>query len=328
MTPLLSVSHLCTCFHTRHGVVRAVDDVSFALGSGETLGIVGESGCGKSVLNYSLMGLVPSPPGRIECGTAYFEGIDLIGSPLSVLRALRGRRMAMIFQDPMTALNPYLRIGDQLSETLRIRGGISRAAAYARAEEALTEVGLADAPARLRMYPHEFSGGMRQRVMIAMALMAHPALLIADEPTTALDVTVQAQILDLIKQRQQALGMAVILITHDLGVVADICDRVLVMYAGRIVESSDTHRLFAAPQHPYTRALMDSRPVLDAPEAELYAIPGQPPDLRTAFPGCPFANRCKMAEPDCWTTACVLKDIGENRSTACLRVQNGALSAF
>ncbi|MEX2043806.1 MAG: ABC transporter ATP-binding protein, partial [Opitutus sp.] len=258
--PLLSVTDLRTWFHTRNGIYRAVDGVGFAIERGETLGIVGESGSGKSVTCYSIMGLVPTPPGRIESGTALFDGVDLLHCPPAEARAIRGKRVAMIFQDPMTSLNPYLRISDQLIEPLMIHGNISKAAALRRGLEMLEEVGINDAARRMHLYPHEFSGGMRQRVMIAMALITRPELLIADEPTTALDVTVQAQILELITRMQHELEMAVIFITHDLGVVSGLCDRVQVMYAGRIVESADTRTLFNAPQHPYTRALQRSIP--------------------------------------------------------------------
>src|SRR5947207_2759805 len=250
--PLLEVQNLRTFFHTRNGVVRAVDDVSFAIEKGETLGIVGESGSGKSVACYSLLGLIPRPPARIESGRATFDGVDLISCPEKALREIRGKRISMVFQDPMTSLNPYLRTEDQLIEPLLIHERIGRGAAVARAVEMLRQVGIQDAASRIKCYPHEFSGGMRQRVMIAMALITRPDLLIADEPTTALDVTVQAQILELIKKMQTELGMAVILISHDLGVVSGFCDRVLVMYAGQIMESATTQKLFYETKHPYT----------------------------------------------------------------------------
>src|SRR5258707_2642459 len=243
--PLLEVENLRTSFYTRAGVVRAVDGVSFSVEAGETLGIVGESGSGKSVTCYSIMGLIPQPPGRIESGTAMFDGVDLLHCSPKDARRIRGKRVAMIFQDPMTSLNPYLRISEQLIEPLVIHEKISKAHALKRGLEALESVGINDAARRIHLYPHEFSGGMRQRVMIAMALITKPELLIADEPTTALDVTVQAQILELIKTMQRELGMAVIWITHDLGVVAGFCQRVQVMYAGRIVESAKTAELFS-----------------------------------------------------------------------------------
>jgi len=279
MPPLLSVRDLRTYFHTRSGVYRAVDGVSFDLARGETLGIVGESGSGKSVTCYSLMGLVPQPPGRIESGSAVFDGLDLLKCSEAQARAIRGKRISMIFQDPMTSLNPYMRIGAQLMEPLLIHEKISKTAARDRALEMLRAVGIDDAEARLRAYPHEFSGGMRQRVMIAMALITRPDLLIADEPTTALDVTVQAQILELIGKMQRELGMAVIFVTHDLAVVSQLCDRTQVMYAGRIVETAPTRELFANPQHLYTRALQRCIPALQPKGRPLYSIPGLPPDL-------------------------------------------------
>ena len=297
--PLLSVANLRTYFHTRSGVYRAVDGVSFSVDRGETLGIVGESGSGKSVTCYSIMGLVPQPPGRIESGTAVFDGVDLLHCRPREARAIRGKRAAMIFQDPMTSLNPYLRISTQLVEPLLIHEKISRKEAEKRALAMLESVGLPDAGARFRQYPHEFSGGMRQRVMIAMALITRPELLIADEPTTALDVTVQAQILELIKAMQKELGMAVIFITHDLAVVSGLCDRVQVMYAGRLVETAGTAELFKHPRHPYTRALQQSIPALQPKGAELFTIPGLPPDLSKPIPGCAFAPRCEFASDRC-----------------------------
>ncbi|HHY86815.1 MAG TPA: ABC transporter ATP-binding protein [Verrucomicrobia bacterium] len=321
---LLSVSNLRTSFYTRNGVVRAVNGVSFSLGKGETLGIVGESGSGKSVTCYSLMRLIPQPPGKIESGSALFDGIDLLTAPEELLRRIRGKRISMIFQDPMTSLNPYLRIEDQLIEPLLIHERMPRAEAVKRGIRALEEVGVPDAARRIRGYPHEFSGGMRQRVMIAMALITRPELLIADEPTTALDVTVQAQILELVKRLQQELGMAVIWITHDLGVVAGFCQRVLVMYAGRIVESASTERLFARPKHPYTRALQSSIPALQSKGAELYTIPGLPPDLSKPLPGCPFVPRCAFAEEHCKQPV-ELMEVEPSHHSACLRVQRGEI---
>jgi oligopeptide transport system ATP-binding protein len=318
---LLEVEGLSTAFHTRHGVVRAVNDVSFRLERGETLGIVGESGSGKSVACLSLLGLIPRPPGRIEAGRATFDGIDLLHGAESVLRGIRGRRIGMIFQDPMTSLNPYLTVEEQLVEPLLIHGLADRAAARRRALEALKEVGVPDAERRIGSYPHEFSGGMRQRVMIAMALIAEPDLLIADEPTTALDVTVQAQILDLIELEQRQRGVAVILISHDLGVVAEVCDRVMVMYAGRVVETAPAEALFRSPRHPYTRALQLSRPALQVTGAELYAIAGLPPDPARPLPGCPFAPRCEYAIEPCTTAAIGLASVEDAQASACVRVQ-------
>jgi len=324
--PLLEVADLRTHFHTRNGVVRAVDGVSFSVEQGETLGIVGESGSGKSVTCLSLMGLIPQPPGRVTAERAAFAGTDLLQSAPRVVRGLRGRKIAMIFQDPMTSLNPYLRISEQVIEPLLIHESITRKAALARARTLLEEVGISDAARRMRSYPHEFSGGMRQRVMIAMALITHPDLLIADEPTTALDVTVQAQILDLLRRLQQERGMAVIFITHDLGVVAGLCDRVQVMYAGRIVESAETRMLFREPRHPYTRALQRSIPALQAKGAELATIPGLPPDLARLPAGCAFAPRCAAATDRCRVGENPkLQNTNPNHRTACLRVQAGEI---
>lgn len=323
--PLLNVTDLRTWFHTRSGVYRAVDGISFSVGRGETLGIVGESGSGKSVTCYSIMGLIPQPPGRIESGTAIFDGVDLLHCTPKQARSIRGKRVAMIFQDPMTSLNPYLRISEQLIEPLLIHEKISRRDALARALAILEDVGINDAAKRIHYYPHEFSGGMRQRVMIAMALITKPELLIADEPTTALDVTVQAQILELIKKMQRELGMAVIFITHDLAVVSGLCDRVLVMYAGRIVETAGTRELFENPRHPYTRALRRSIPATQPKGAELYTIPGLPPDLSKPLPGCPFAPRCEFAVARCHDTPTSLSEVGPGHLQACLRVQSGEI---
>ena len=321
--PLLSVTDLRTYSHTRSGVYRAVDGVSFSLERGETLGIVGESGSGKSVTCYSIMGLIPTPPGRIESGTAVFDGVDLLHCTPTQSRAIRGKRVAMIFQDPMTSLNPYMRISDQLMEPLLIHENLSKPAARQRALAALESVGINDPDKRINLYPHEFSGGMRQRVMIAMALITKPELLIADEPTTALDVTVQAQILELIKKMQRELGMAVIFITHDLGVVSGLCDRVQVMYAGRIVESADTRTLFHSPRHPYTRALQRSIPALQPKGTELYTISGMPPDLSKPLPGCGFSARCEHATDICRATTPALATISPTHAQSCLRVQAG-----
>ncbi len=325
--PLLDVQDLRTHFHTRSGVYRAVDGVSFSVEKGEILGIVGESGSGKSVTCYSLMGLVPQPPGRIVGGKAIFDGTDLLSAPPAALRAIRGRRIAMIFQDPMTSLNPYLRVSDQLIEPLLIHEKVSRRDALARGLAMLEAVGINDAVRRLHHYPHEFSGGMRQRVMIAMALINRPELLIADEPTTALDVTVQAQILELIKKLQQEFGMAVIFITHDLGVVSGLCDRVQVMYAGRIVESAPTRKIFSQPSHPYTRALQRSIPALQPKGGTLYTIPGLPPDLSKPLPGCAFAPRCEAAADACRTRLPELaaEPADATHRHACLRRQAGEL---
>ena len=327
---LLDVTDLRLSFHTRHGVVRAVGGASFSVAAGETVGLVGESGSGKTVTGLSLLGLLPQPPARIEGGAAVFAGTDLLHAPERELRALRGRHVSMVFQDPMTALNPYLRIGDQLVEPLLVHGLATRRAARVRGLELLAAVGINDPARRFRQHPHECSGGMRQRVMIAMALIARPELLIADEPTTALDVTVQAQILELLRRLQGELGMAMLFITHDLGVVAGMCARVLVMYGGRIVETAATGDLFRAPRHPYTRALQRSIPALQPRGVELRTIPGQPPDLAHLPAGCAFAPRCEFATDACRVgEAPDLKEINPNHSTACLRVQAGEiLTAF
>ena len=325
--PLLAVSDLRTSFHTRNGIYRAVDGVSFSLERGETLGIVGESGSGKSVTCHSIMGLVPQPPGRIEGGTALFDGIDLLRCPPAQARAIRGKRITMIFQDPMTSLNPYLTVASQLIEPLLIHDHTPRPEAMRRGLAMLEAVGINDAARRLHLYPHEFSGGMRQRVMIAMALITKPEVLIADEPTTALDVTVQAQILELIRGLQRDLGMAVIFITHDLAVVSGLCDRVQVMYAGRIVESADTRSLFQSPRHPYTRALQRSIPALQPKGVDLHTIPGLPPDLSKTPPGCAFAPRCEFATPACAAPQPPLRDSSPGHAHACLRVHAGEISS-
>src|SRR6202023_1929550 len=322
---LLEVENLRTYFYTRGGVIRAVNDVSFSLGRGETLGIVGESGSGKSVTCYSILGLIPKPPGKIVSGQANFGGVDLLNCPEGELRQIRGKRISMIFQDPMTSLNPYMRVSDQLVEPLLIHEKISRSRALKKAIESLEEVGIQDAAGRINLYPHQFSGGMRQRVMIAMALISRPEILIADEPTTALDVTVQAQILELIRQSQQNLGMAVIFITHDLGVVASFCESVNVMYAGRIVESAPTEELFAMPLHPYNASLQQSIPALHRKGDPLYTIPGAPPDLSHEIKGCPFIPRCAFAKELCQTSEIELDEPIPGHTTSCQRVLRGEL---
>jgi oligopeptide transport system ATP-binding protein len=322
---LLEVENLRTYFYTRGGVIRAVNDVSFSLSRGETLGIVGESGSGKSVTCYSLLGLIPKPPGKIVSGRANFGGVDLLNCPDPELRRIRGKRISMIFQDPMTSLNPYMRISDQLVEPLRVHEKITRSKAFAKAVASLEEVGIQDAASRINLYPHQFSGGMRQRVMIAMALISRPEILIADEPTTALDVTVQAQILELIKQRQKDLGTAVIFITHDLGVVASFCKDVNVMYAGRIVESALTDEIFARPTHPYNAALQQSIPALHKKGELLFTIPGLPPDLTMDVPGCSFAPRCAHAIERCKEESPSLQETTPNHRTSCTRFQRGEI---
>ncbi|MCH6255401.1 ABC transporter ATP-binding protein [Puniceicoccaceae bacterium K14] len=320
--PLLDVRNLRTYFHTRGGITRAVDGVSFHVDKGETLGIVGESGSGKSVTCYSMMGLIPQPPGRIEGGEAIFGGTDLLSCSDEELRSIRGRRVAMIFQDPMTSLNPFMRVEDQLIEPLMIHQDISKADAIKRAIESLEEVGVPEAEKRIRSYPHEFSGGMRQRVMIAMALITKPELLIADEPTTALDVTVQAQILELIANLQKERGMAVVLISHDLGVVAGAADRIMVMYSGKVVETGETESVFYNPRHPYNRALQKSIPSLQQKGEELYTIPGMPPDPTQIVEGCAFAPRCEFADEACKSGLYELKASASEHATSCKRTQN------
>jgi oligopeptide transport system ATP-binding protein len=316
-SPLLSVRDLRTFFHTDDGLVKAVDGVSFDLAPGETLGIVGESGCGKSVTALSVMGLVPAP-GRVEARGIAFAGEDLASASADRLRELRGDRMAMIFQDPMTSLNPFLSVERQLTEVLERHRGMTRREARGRAIGMLERVGIADASSRIDDYPHQFSGGMRQRVMIAMALLCEPQLLIADEPTTALDVTIQAQILDLIRDLVRDTGTSVILITHDLGVVAGMADRVLVMYAGKIIEEGLTDALFEAPLHPYTVGLLHSVPRLDGEDrGELVPIRGLPPHPSNIPPGCPFHPRCPRAMERCRHDYPAIVTVEEGRWAAC-----------
>jgi oligopeptide transport system ATP-binding protein len=298
---LLSVRDLVVRFRTHDGTVYAVNGVSFDLDESETLGLVGESGCGKSVTNLAVMRLLPSPAGRIEGGQVVFEGLDLLSLDESAMRDLRGKDIAMIFQDPMTSLNPVLTIEEQMVETIRAHRRVSKAEARATTIELLGMVGIPQPEARLKNFPHQFSGGMRQRVMIAMALALEPKLLIADEPTTALDVTIQAQVLELLSRLAAEHGTAVILITHDLGVVAGMTKRINVMYAGFVVESATTPDLFARPHHPYTVGLLHSMPRLDAQPGEpLIPIEGTPPDLRFAPVGCAFAPRCAWRVDRCW----------------------------
>ena len=296
---LLEVKDLRTYFNTEDGEVKAVDGVSFQLKRGDTLGIVGESGSGKSVTNLSIIRLIPNPPGRIVSGEVLFDGVDILSLKESEVRQIRGRRIAMIFQDPMTSLNPFMKISRQLMELTRLHLGHTKSQAYNHAIKMLETVGIPDARARVDNYPHEFSGGMRQRVMIAMALSCEPELLIADEPTTALDVTIQAQILELIKTLKRVTGTSVMLITHDLGVVAGMTDHLIVMYAGKVFEQAPTAELFALPGNPYTRGLLRSVPDPTDERGELYQIPGLPPDVAHLPPGCPFAPRCERAEDIC-----------------------------
>jgi oligopeptide transport system ATP-binding protein len=296
---LLSVKDLRTYFETEDGTVKAVDGVSFELKQGQTLGIVGESGSGKSVANLSLMRLIPNPPGKIVSGSITFDGRDILKLPPAEVRRIRGKRIAMIFQDPMTSLNPFMRVSKQMMEVTRLHLGHTKRQAREHAIRMLEHVGIPDASERIDSYPHEFSGGMRQRVMIAMALSCKPELLIADEPTTALDVTIQAQILELIKTLKAETGTSVILITHDLGVVAGMTDHIVVMYAGKVFEQATTDELFERPGNPYTRGLLRSVPDPTAEQGKLYQIPGLPPDLAHLPAGCPFAPRCERAEDIC-----------------------------
>ncbi len=295
--PLLEVRGLRTSFFTRYGVVRAVDGIDFHVDRGEVVGLVGESGCGKSVTSLSMLRLI-SQPGRIEAGSVVFDGQDLLTLPSEKMRQIRGNRISMIFQQPTSSLNPVMNIGSQLAEVLEIHRNMKKKAALGRALELFRMVGISDPARRLKAYPHEMSGGMAQRVMIAMALACEPELLIADEPTTALDVTIQAQILDLMRNLQRDLGTAIVLITHDLGVVAEMCDRVAVMYAGEIVEQTDVHTLFARPSHPYTRGLIGSIPVPGIIRDALEVIPGNVPNLIDLPAGCRFGPRCLVREAE------------------------------
>jgi oligopeptide/dipeptide ABC transporter ATP-binding protein len=318
MPVLLDVRNLQTHFVTSRAVVRAVDGVSWDVEAGETVALVGESGCGKSVSALSVMRLVAAPAGRIVGGEIVFKGRDLLRLSEEDMRHVRGREIAMIFQEPMTSLNPVLTIGRQLTEPLEIHLGMAPAAARARAAELLSMVGMADPGRRLSQFPHQFSGGMRQRMMIAMALGCDPALILADEPTTALDVTIQAQILELMKSLSRRLGVAMLMITHNLGVVARYADRVNVMYAGRIVERGTAREIYANPRHPYTRGLLRSVPRLDEPRrAKLEPIPGQPPDLSRLPAGCTFAPRCPYAIERCRVESPSLEPVADAHVASC-----------
>ncbi|WP_188454094.1 ABC transporter ATP-binding protein [Virgibacillus oceani] len=317
-SPLLKVSNLHTHFFTKSGVVKAVDGVDFDINPGETLGIVGESGSGKSITAMSILGLVPSPPGKIVNGEVLFKGENLVTKTDKQMRKIRGKEISMVFQDPMTSLNPVFTVEKQMVETILAHENMSKKQAKERTIELLDLVGIPDPQKRLKNYPHEFSGGMRQRVMIAMALSCNPSLLIADEPTTALDVTIQAQILELFKKMQKELDMAIIMITHDLGVVSEVCDRVMVMYAGKPVEFTDTANLFDDGKHPYTLGLMNSIPKITTDKQKLEAIDGVPPDLRALPKGCSFAPRCKHVMESCLTIDPGLKAIDDNHLVRCL----------
>ncbi len=315
---LLEVKNLKTWFYTPDGIVKAVNGISYTLHEGEALGLVGESGCGKSVSAMSLMRLIPTPPGRIVEGEVWFDGRDLLKLNDEGIRRIRGNDIAMIFQDPMTSLNPVLTIGRQIAEALELHKGMNRSESRKRTIELLDLVGIPSARSRVDDYPHQFSGGMRQRVMIAMALSCDPKLLIADEPTTALDVTIQAQILELIKRLRQELGMAVILITHDLGVVAGVADKISVMYAGHIVEAAPAEELFSNPRMPYTLGLLRSIPRIDEPRKEkLIPIEGLPPDLIDAPAGCPFVPRCTYKVDRCVEENPTLEPVRPGHTIAC-----------
>ncbi|MGW5043685.1 ABC transporter ATP-binding protein [Streptomyces griseoluteus] len=314
---LLEVRDLHVEFRTRDGVAKAVNGVSYGVGAGETLAVLGESGSGKSVTAQAVMGILDTPPARITGGRILFRGRDLLGLKEEERRRLRGAGMAMIFQDALSALNPVLSVGDQLGEMFTVHRGMSRKDARKRAVELMDRVRIPGAAQRVRDYPHQFSGGMRQRIMIAMAIALEPALVIADEPTTALDVTVQAQVMDLLAELRRESDMGLVLITHDLGVVADVADRIAVMYAGRIVESAPVHDIYKAPAHPYTRGLLDSIPRLDHKGRELYAIRGLPPSLTHIPSGCAFHPRCPMARDVCRTDEPPLYPAGPDRVSAC-----------
>ncbi|WP_335940614.1 ABC transporter ATP-binding protein [Streptomyces sp. PTD5-9] len=314
---LLEVRDLHVEFHTRDGVAKAVNGVAYAVDEGETLAVLGESGSGKSVTAQAVMGILDTPPARITGGEILFKGRDLLKLGRDERRGIRGREMAMIFQDALSSLNPVLTVGEQLGEMFTVHRGMSRRDARAEAVELMDRVRIPAARDRVRDYPHQFSGGMRQRVMIAMALALEPSLIIADEPTTALDVTVQAQVMDLLDELRRELDMGLILITHDLGVVADVADRIAVMYAGRIVESAPVHDIYRAPAHPYTQGLLRSIPRLDRKGRELYAIKGLPPSLLRIPPGCAFHPRCPLARDVCRTQVPPLYEVSADRESAC-----------
>ncbi len=314
---LLDVKNLVTCFWTDDGKVTACDDVSFEVRRGETVGLVGESGCGKSVTSLSIMRLIPWPPGKVVSGEILFEGSDLLKKDVAEMRAIRGNKISMIFQEPMTSLNPVYTVGEQIAEAVRLHQGKDKKEAWSQAVEMLKLVGMPLPERRAREYPHHLSGGMRQRVMIAIALACNPSLLIADEPTTALDVTIQAQILELMKSLKREFGMSILLITHDLGVIAEMAERVMVMYAGKIVEEGPALELFGDPLHPYTRGLLISIPRLDTPKGKLHVIEGTVPDLARLPGGCAFHPRCPEADPRCGEASPPLVTVGGHRRLSC-----------
>ncbi|MCX4548443.1 ABC transporter ATP-binding protein [Streptomyces sp. NBC_01387] len=314
---LLEVRDLHVEFRTRDGVAKAVNGVDYTVDSGETLAVLGESGSGKSVTAQAIMGILDVPPGHIAGGEIIFQGQDLLKLKEEQRRKVRGAKMAMIFQDALSSLNPVLSVGEQLGEMFTVHKGMSHKAAKAKAVELMDTVRIPAAKERVGQYPHQFSGGMRQRIMIAMALALEPDLIIADEPTTALDVTVQAQVMDLLAELQREFNMGLILITHDLGVVADVADKIAVMYAGRIVETSPVHQIYRAPAHPYTKGLLASIPRLDQKGQDLYAIKGLPPNLLHIPPGCAFNPRCPMAQEVCRTDVPPLYEVNQERRSAC-----------
>lgn len=315
---LLSVRHLSTQFHSRHGIIKAVDDISYDLEEGETLGIVGESGCGKTVSALSLLRLIPDPPGRIVNGEILFEGRDLLALSEKEMCGIRGNKVAMIFQEPMTALHPVLTVGRQIMEPLLLHKNMSRKTAFGECIRLLKRVQIPDAEERVHAYPHQFSGGMRQRVMVAMGLACNPGLIIADEPTTALDVTIQAELLEFMKGLTREQGTALILITHNLGIVARYADKVIIMYAGRIIEKAMTRDLYRTPRHPYTMGLLASVPRLDQDiRQKLLPIDGQPPDLANLPPGCAFHPRCRHAAPRCRAEMPILREVAGHHEVAC-----------
>ncbi len=318
--PLLEIRDLKTWFDGEDGVARAVDGVSWRIGRGETLGVVGESGCGKSVTAMSILRLIPEPPGRVAGGEILFEGVNLLGLDAAEMRKIRGNRISMIFQEPMTSLNPVFRVGDQIAEVVTLHQRVTRREARARAIAMLERVGIPSPADRADDYPHQMSGGMKQRVMIAMALACNPTLLIADEPTTALDVTIQAQILDLLRELKRTSGMAILLITHDLGVVAEMADHVAVMYAGKIVEYAPVEELFLRPRHPYTVGLFESLPRMGIEKDRLQAIPGNVPNPLRFPPGCKFSPRCKHAVASCSLAEPALVAIEGAHTAACSRI--------
>ncbi len=327
MEKILEVKNLQTSFNTEDGVVKAVDQVSFDLYKGKTVGIVGESGCGKSVTSLSIMRLIPNPPGKIVGGEIIYNGKNLLDLPMDHMRKIRGNEISMIFQEPMTSLNPVFTIGNQLVEAIRLHQDLSKSAAIAKAVESLKLVGIPAPDKRINDYPHQLSGGMRQRVMIAMALSCNPQILIADEPTTALDVTIQAQILDLLRDLQQKMGMAIMLITHDLGVVAEMAHEVVVMYAGRVVERAPVNEIFANPKHPYTKGLLNSIPVMNkdptgkVKKTRLEPIPGIVPNLLHLPQGCRFQDRCKYVMDACRGVEPELRQLTPSRLVRCIRAE-------